>query len=611
MLRVLNQYCHGYAFIPVSVALTSKGFFSLLEPGSSRSLEGLQRDLGANPGPLSVALEMLAVLDWVRRDKGRYTPGKGWTDHVHVIPDAMELYDYSPVDLVTSANGAETLSRWLPRVAEGWGCEAPLSLLLEGTVMLPMLIGAMQSGNPKGIAANDVGTFPAVEAMRNALLSKKWAVDSESGFQVNGVGKFMLGRSMVGGVTVSYRPMLRRVSSMLFGDTDDTLRAHDGVESHIDRSLNVLSSGFQHEKYFGDMKKVLCELFDSQRPEQQPDYIADMGCGDGSLLKGLHQAASETAGAQVKLLGIDLNQAALDEAEKTLCDLPCYLMVGDIIDPGSMLEEVSHIKEGDDGRILHVRSFLDHNRPFTPPRDKREAEDKDRINDMICGIGEGGALISFGELQQNLVEHLRAWADTAGNCGLLCLEVHAMRPRAKADHFELAEGFHFDALHAFSRQYLCEPRFFLAAMAEAGMFPRGEVLRYPKGLPYTRITLGHYVRKSYTIRFAGAGDLEGVDSDQLAFSGLDRDKWGEIILGAPDACFAALDETGAIAGMLVCTVDGSGEEGQPRSVSLEGLAVRSPKWAVRLRRHCSDYFKLMDGDTLLGGPVSIVDVENE
>jgi hypothetical protein len=597
MLRVLNQYCHGYTFIPVASALEIGGFFELLKDEQSITLEEITSKLDANPGPLFVALEMLTVLDWVCFEGNHYRAGPNWDNHNLIDPEMVELYSISPLALVTTDKGGELLSRWLARVSFGWECEPPLSLLLDAPVMLSMLIGIVQSNQAKGIAANDALTFPAVDAMREVLLRKKWAVMKEDVFQLNGVGKFMIGRAMVCGVTVSYRPLLHSMETILFGNSNELLITHGGTERHIDRILNVQSSGFQHEKYFAEMEKVLRKVFDPERPDEHPCYFADMGCGDGSLLKRLHGVASELGHSTVTMIGIDLNQLALDEAEKTLSNLPRRLMKGNIADPEQLLHDfIDEVNDTPD-RILHLRSFLDHNRSYIKPIDSVAVESRQRVFTKNCGIGIDGSLIPYNELQQNLVEHLRRWANIMTNKnGLLCLEVHSMSRSAKAANFELAEGFHFDALHAFSRQFLCEPQFFYAAMAEVGLFPMHGIYRYPKGLPYTRITLDYYERKSYTIRFAHSADishLEKADWSPIEFVVKEIEK---NIEAEPQSCFTVLNENGYIMGLLMCKTGRYNEELKLRNVSMIGLATQSSKWGDRLLRHSREYFSLQEGE---------------
>ena len=63
-------------------------------------------------------------------------------------------------------------------------------------------------------------------------------------------------------------------------------------EEHVDRQLNVLGSGLQHQVFFRAME-ALQGLFEGPL-ERQPRYVADMGCGDGSLLKEIYQVVKKS-----------------------------------------------------------------------------------------------------------------------------------------------------------------------------------------------------------------------------------------------------------------------------------------------------------------------------
>ena len=67
-------------------------------------------------------------------------------------------------------------------------------------------------------------------------------------------GGFVLRRCGAFGEAVSYRPMLRQLETVLFGDVKDVFTHDaDGHELHVDRTMNVLASGFMHQRYFSDM----------------------------------------------------------------------------------------------------------------------------------------------------------------------------------------------------------------------------------------------------------------------------------------------------------------------------------------------------------------------
>jgi hypothetical protein len=53
----------------------------------------------------------------------------------------------------------------------------------------------------------------------------------------------------------------------------------------VDRGLNVIASGYQHDRFFKDVDAILVEVFDRLPLEDQPTTVADMGCGDGAFLE--------------------------------------------------------------------------------------------------------------------------------------------------------------------------------------------------------------------------------------------------------------------------------------------------------------------------------------
>ena len=84
--------------------------------------------------------------------------------------------------------------------------------------------------------------------------------------------------------------MLIEIAEVIFGDCKSVFKRdlHDH-ELHVDRTLNVIGSGFQHKKYFSDMEEIILSLFNRKPYAEQPKYIADMGCGDGTLLKKIYE----------------------------------------------------------------------------------------------------------------------------------------------------------------------------------------------------------------------------------------------------------------------------------------------------------------------------------
>ena len=115
--------------------------------------------------------------------------------------------------------------------------------------------------------------------------------------------------------------------------------------------------------------------------------------------------------------------------------------------------------------MLNVRSFLDHNRLYSPPTGSYH----ERICNSTGAFAFRGRWIPNNELRQNLVEHFAAWRDYVGKFGLLLLELHTLDPRVTATNLGDTVATAYDGTHGFSDQYIFEIQIVLSAAKEAGL----------------------------------------------------------------------------------------------------------------------------------------------
>jgi hypothetical protein len=115
---------------------------------------------------------------------------------------------------------------------------------------------------------------------------------------------------------------------------------------------------------------------------------------------------------------------------------------------------------------MHVRSFLDHNRPYSPPANYVPGSRKARATGAFSHLGRE---IPPDELEENLVRHLRRWAPYVGRFGLLTLELHTLPPELTAANLAKTPAVAYDGTHGFSDQYLVELPIFLDCAREAGL----------------------------------------------------------------------------------------------------------------------------------------------
>ena len=111
----------------------------------------------------------------------------------------------------------------------------------------------------------------------------------------------------------------------------------------------------------------------------------------------------------------------------TAADVPHKLMFGDIDQPESVQAELEAKFGVTRNDVLHVRSFLDHDRMFAPPIKPIDTSLQQALNDSCDATfvsnaeGFGGMLVTPAEAFYSLVEHFERWAKCLGTHGLLML----------------------------------------------------------------------------------------------------------------------------------------------------------------------------------------------
>src|SRR3990167_9156447 len=354
-----------------------------------------------------------------------------------------------------------------------------------------------------------------------------WTVADESNKdqKLSNRGKFILERALNMGVAVSYSPLLQQSKQLFFGIPSEVLKLDSqGNETHVDRTLNVIGSGSMHGNYFDALCQQIEEIFDDGEFESQPRFICDMGCGDGHLLASIYKhIVKQTKRGQVldkyplSVIGVDFNHAALEETRKTLTkeQIPHKVIHGDIGNPEQLLKDLVSQCGSDEGKdVVHVRSFLDHDRPFLPITNHSSlAKRKEFCNNLSsgCFVKEDGSVLANSELIQNLVEHLSRWSSILNKHGGFILEVHCLEPEISEQYLDMCSSLYFDACQSMSRQWLVESHVWILAAAEAGLFPhKGKLKLLPEKAPYKRMSLTRFVTKPFSIRLANQLDADSL-----------------------------------------------------------------------------------------------------
>ena len=520
MLEILNRYAHGFVVVPVVLACRKGGVFAALE-ARPRTSEELGQELRANRGHLQVALRLFESLGWIdRRTDGRFEANPSLAQQT-LVPESLLALLHTDMDRYLREGEGGMLAPWIEKVRARWSIDdALMADFLDGLLVVPVLAlqakrGSVREFYKQNFSNLSKGTREEVLLLFDAL---GFTENSPQGLRLTGPGEFMCERAMNLGVAESYRPMLSSMDTLLFGDAQSVF-THDtgGHEEHVGRSMNVISSGFQHSRYFAEVDQTLIATFSREPLSAQPRYVADMGCGDGTFLKRVYETVRDKtprgkrlAEYPLGLIGIDLNQASLDETQRTLAGLDSIMVTGDMGNPRKVGEDLRALGI-DPAQVLHIRSFLDHDRPYIPPRDQESLAARSEARYLGVYCDRQGNAIAPAAAVQSLVENLQRWAEIINEHGLILLEVHCQDPMVLRSHIDQSESLYFDAIESFSQQLLVEADIALMAAAEAGLFPRRDSFRkFPGFLPYCRITLNHFERRPYRVRLARNSDLPAL-----------------------------------------------------------------------------------------------------
>jgi hypothetical protein len=494
----------GIVVAPTVKALSDRRVFDLLSgPSPSVTLDQVAEHTHGNRGYLHVALRLLTCFGWLREHNSGHrsyelTPAGAiaasaapplYEEVVSFAPKAIFLEDflYGSSDEPVLPSLRELVSRARSR----WGLAGhadpstakvyeQIRNHLDGVLVGPAMVALARGGvltqlekgpvNIAAIAANQ----GSLECIFDLLATQGWMVREQDRAQLTACGHYAAQIATSYGVTVSYLPTFNALHTLLFGNPRTPRLDDNGVELMVNRGMNVWGSGGAHKTYFKKVDEIIIEIFN--RPiHQQPQGICDMGCGDGSFLEHLYLTVkNHTARGAVLdqhpliLVGADFNKVARRVAKQMLkkSGIPTFQVIGgDINRPAQLAGDLEELGL-DIHDLLHVRSFLDHNRPYIAPANYASGSRTPRSSGAFAHFGQD---IPADELEENLVRHLRRWAPYVGRFGLLVLELHTLPPPLTAANLERTPAVAYDGTHGFSDQYLVELPIFLECAREAGL----------------------------------------------------------------------------------------------------------------------------------------------
>jgi SAM-dependent methyltransferase len=496
----------------VMLATTLRGLdrLGVLKPSllEERPLADLCPGLNeAGFGAQRVALHGLAAAGWIdgppALDPEHAVPR--WTaagreamvhgDRYVALGDFLAGFNSNAEDAWTLPWSAGQVERLVALVAareqDGEAIAGLTAAHLDGGLAVPAMLwlhetGRLEEGGPR-LPGDALG-----EAIGRLLRRLGW-IDGAGAWTGDGRQARAFGLNF-GGVA-TYLPLLARLPELYRGElTVASGPTAQEPEWHVHRTLNVRISAAAHQRYFADSEPLFIEIFDRRPLAEQPRFIADMGCGEGSWLVHLHRLIAErTRRGKVldeqplTMVGIDPDDGALDLARRNLeaAGVPALLIRGDVTDPDRLAADLAeHGLAIEDG--LHIRSFIDHERGY---RGGDPGLDPPAWSSGVY-MDAAGAPLSGVEVERDFIAHLRRWARHTPKHGLVVLEAHCTSPDVVARNLGSLHGIAFDAHQAYSKQYPVDHPAFVECCRLAGLrtLARSE-LRYPTNRPFVAVSL--------------------------------------------------------------------------------------------------------------------------
>ena len=264
MLNIINRYCHGYTALSAVAVLNKAGFFNYLASNDGVDIETINTKFNANKGQLLVSLRLLQSISWINLDaSGLYRKGDEFQFVSLVTEDVWPIYDLDSHSVLYDNSLAPLLHSCVARSVNSWGIQDQwVADFLDGTYMLPLLLGIRDHAGyfkqEKRIDKQNIAT-PIWASLTQLFSNKQWSTKSnDNSIYLSDPGAYLIDRMFIAGTVYSYAPMHRNMGELLLGDAASVFERNDeGHEGHVDRTLNVVASGFQHEKYFkDDIRKI-------------------------------------------------------------------------------------------------------------------------------------------------------------------------------------------------------------------------------------------------------------------------------------------------------------------------------------------------------------------
>ena len=115
--------------------------------------------------------------------------------------------------------------------------------------------------------------------------------------------------------------------------------------------------------------------------------------------------------------------------------------------------------------LLHVRSFLDHNRVYIDTKKYKKSQNLT----SSCAYSHKGEYLNSSKITSNLIYHFDLWKPHIKKHGLILLELHGLSLALSQKNKILTPTVAYESTHGYSDQYIVEYDIFLECAKIAGL----------------------------------------------------------------------------------------------------------------------------------------------
>ena len=486
-IKQLFLHLDGIIIIPTLAALHESGILTFIKKNKNGfKISDISKKILINEGYVNIALRTLLSTGFLKiDDKEKYNNNKTFhktsnffeiekmIDEILLFSSLLKEYRNFNIKNLYSIFNSKNLSTF-SLFQKLIRCKNLLNenkvhynqnfyFYLEGVILSPILcfLGFCNLlGNNK--------QSQIIKNINNILINHKIDILDK---HYNEKTLFFISRLSSYGVTTSYLPTLNKLTTLL---TINKLfvweRNEDGYEKHVNREINVWGSGGAHKFYFKKIDELIIKIF-NQNIKLQPKGVLDMGCGDGTFLKHCYDLIINKTirkkyldSHPLLLIGADINKAAREASREKLnhYNIKNIIIKGDISNPEDLNNTLNENFNENLNDFLNTRTFLDHNRIFSLP--KNTTPTNINTTGAYCFKGK---LINNNLLTNNLIEHFKKWKNFTFKYGIIILELHTIDPILISKYRGSTLACSYDSTHGYSDQYLIEYVAFLECAKKA------------------------------------------------------------------------------------------------------------------------------------------------